>query len=71
MAESGVIDQVLMNRNAVWVPHPRDAFVFVARVGGLDANILGPVSEENSVQVDVLKGHGFSRAAERAIERGL
>jgi hypothetical protein len=26
-------DQALMNCNRVWVPHPRDAFVLVARVG--------------------------------------
>jgi hypothetical protein len=31
----------LMCCNTVWVPHPRDAFVFVARVGEHDANLLG------------------------------
>jgi|GEM_PF-3143075 len=30
--------------NTIWVPHPRDAFVFVARVGEQGANLLGRVN---------------------------
>jgi hypothetical protein len=30
--------------NTVWVPHSRDAFVFVARVGAHVANLLGRIN---------------------------
>jgi len=32
-----------MGCNTVWVPHPRDVFVFVARVGECDANLMGRI----------------------------
>jgi hypothetical protein len=31
---------------SVWVPHPRDAFVFVARVGEHDAILLGRINNQ-------------------------
>jgi hypothetical protein len=41
-----VIDSALMYCNTVWVPHPCDAFVFVARVGEHDANPLGRINNQ-------------------------
>ena len=43
-AKSSVIDPVLMDCNTDRVPHPRDAFAFVARVGEHDANLLGRIN---------------------------
>jgi hypothetical protein len=39
-----IIDPAQMYCNTVWVPHPSDAFVFVARVGEHDANLLGRIN---------------------------
>jgi hypothetical protein len=39
-----LIDPALLYCNTAWVPHPRDAFVFVARVGEHDANLLGRIN---------------------------
>jgi hypothetical protein len=33
-----------MDCNTVWVPHPRDAFVFVARVGEHDTDLLARIN---------------------------
>jgi hypothetical protein len=35
------IDPAIMGCNTDWVPHPRDVFVFVARVGKHDTNLSG------------------------------
>jgi ATP-dependent exoDNAse (exonuclease V) beta subunit len=43
-AKSSVIDPVLMDCNTDRVPHPRDSFAFVARVGEHDANLLGRIN---------------------------
>jgi hypothetical protein len=47
---AGDIDPALIYCNTVWVPHPRDAFVFVARVGGHDANLLDRINKSMDLQ---------------------
>jgi hypothetical protein len=42
------IDPALMDCNTFWVPHPRNAFVFVARVGEHIANPLGQINKKIS-----------------------
>jgi hypothetical protein len=39
------VDPALMRCDTVWVPRPRDVFVFVARVGEHDANPLGRINK--------------------------
>ena len=41
-----IIDSALMYCNTVRVPHPRDAFVFVARVWEHDANPMGWINNQ-------------------------
>jgi hypothetical protein len=48
-----VVDSVLMDCNTVWVPRPRDAFVFAARVGEHDPSPLGRI--KNHVQIYLLE----------------
>gem|GEM_PF-4544214 len=49
-----LIDSARMCCNTVWVPHPRDTIVFVARVGEHDANLLDRINNRDSATDAVL-----------------